>query len=298
MYGVKVRAKQTNEKREKIIKWGFDMKKNKYDKKFYDMEKKIDFNSKYIEVKAMINLYKTLKKTGNLHLIEKYSLRFEHYILTLSTFSNDFQEMLIKNVISLFNKEYLIMFFIRSLTVELTLGNLDLINIYMKSFIDTKLIKDIKFNKKAYIVTLLDGKTIKFSQLLENKKQIEETVGQCHNFCHLLMKTQAKDRDDVYSVTILEKDFCNRERYHTFLLVDGYIRDFSRNIVMKFEDYKKIYSFKILLFISSKQLFKNLEIKEKKSVEFKESTKCDILKYAIDKQLKKEAKNIQGAYYE
>lgn len=274
------------------------MKKNKYDKKFYDMGKKIDFNSKYIEVKAMINLYKTLKKTGNLHLIEKYSLRFEPYILTLSTFSNDFQERLIKNVINLFNKEYLIMFFIRSLTVELTLGNLDLINIYMKSFIDTKLIKDIKFNKKAYIVTLLDGKTIKFSQLLENKKQIEETVGQCHNFCHLLMKTQAKDRDDVYSVTILEKDIYNRERYHTFLLVDGYIRDFSRNIVMKFEDYKKIYSFKILLFISSKQLFKNLEIKEKKSVEFKESTKCDILKYAIDKQLKKEAKNIKGAYYE
>lgn len=274
------------------------MKKNKYDKKFYDMEKKIDFNSKYIEVKAMINLYKTLKKTGNLHLIEKYSLRFEPYILTLSTFSNDFQERLIKNVINLFNKEYLIMFFIRSLTVELTLGNLDLINIYMKSFIDTKLIKDIKFNKKAYIVTLLDGKTIKFSQLLENKKQIEETVGQCHNFCHLLMKTQAKDRDDVYSVTILEKDIYNRERYHTFLLVDGYIRDLSRNIVMKFEDYKKIYSFKILLFISSKQLFKNLEIKEKKSVEFKESTKCDILKYAIDKQLKKEAKNIKGAYYE
>ena len=139
------------------------MKKNKYDKKFYDMEKKIDFNSKYIEVKAMINLYKTLKKTGNLHLIEKYSLRFEPYILTLSTFSDDFQEMLIKNVISLFNKEYLIMFFIRSLTVELTLGNVDLINIYMKSFIDTKLIKDIKFNKKAYIVTLIDGKTIKFS---------------------------------------------------------------------------------------------------------------------------------------
>lgn len=274
------------------------MKKNKYDKKFYDMEKKIDFNSKYVELKAMINLYNALKKTGNLNLIQIYSLNFEPYILTLSTFSNDFQEMIIKNVISLFNKEYLIMFFIRSLTVELTLGNPDLIDTYMKSFVATKLIKDIKLNKKVYEITLLDGKTIKFTKILENKKQIEETVGQCHNVCYHLIKTQAKDRDDVYSVTILEKDFCNRERYHTFLLIDGYIRDFSRNILMKFEDYKKIHNFKVLLCISSKQLLKNIEIKEIKSEEFKESKKCDILKYAIDKQLKKEAKNIKGAYYE
>ena len=265
------------------------MKKNKYDKKFYDMEKKIDFNSAYLLLKATINLYKILKNTGNLNLIEKYPLK-SAYILNLSTLSKEMQEMIIKNVISLFNKQYLFMFFIMSLTNEFTLGNMNLVEIYMKSFVATGLIKDIKLNKEVYVITLLDGKKIKFKNILENKKQIDDCSGQCHGFSYYLLKTQAKDRDDIYSVTILEKDIFNRERYHTFLLVNDYVRDFSRNILMKFEDYKKIHDFKVLLCISSKQLLKNLEIKERKNAEFKESTKCDILKYAIDKQMKKEKK--------
>lgn len=176
----------------------------------------------------------------------------------------------------------------RCLTVKLTLKNDELINLYMKSFIATKLIKDINLKGDVFTLTLLDSKKITFSREWDTKKQIDETMGECHNFCYFLMKNYAKDRNDVYSVTILEKDVYNKDRYHTFLLINGYVRDYSRNICIKYEDYKKVHNFKVLLCISSKQLFKNIAIKESKSDEFKNSNTSEILRYAIHKQMKKE----------
>lgn len=263
---------------------------NKYDKKFYDTEKKINFNSKYLELKVMSNLYKVLKNTGNLNLIKSYSLKTEPYILTLSSFPKKVQEMIIKDVIGLLNKERLIMFFMVRLTNMLTLKNEELINLFMKSLIATKLIKDIKLIEDVFIMTLLNDEKIKFSCEWENKEQIEETKSECHNFCYYIMKNYTKDRSDVFSVTILEKGIYSEPRYHTFLLIDGFVRDYSRNICIKYEDYKKIHNFKVLLFIPSNQLFKNIENKERRDKEFKDSNICKILKCAMDKQMKKDKK--------
>lgn len=264
---------------------------NKYDKQFYEIEKKQSILYKYKKLKTNINLYKSLVSTGNIALIKKGSSKIAFYILFLAALDDDLQEKIIANIMNFDNKTDLIMFFMASLTRALTYNeNIENINMIMNSFKKTQLIKNIRLEYDVFYLTMLDGKEISFSKVWDNASDMDKASKECHNFSYYILETTAKDRNDIYSVTILEKDIYNKDRYHTFLLSDGCIVDYARNICMEYDDYKKIHKFKTLQSIPSNQLFKNIEAKEKRDKEFENSNICKILKCAMDKQMKKDKK--------
>lgn len=58
---------------------------------------------------------------------------------------------------------------------------------------------------------------------------------------------------------------------------------------MKFEDYKKLFKPKIIMFVKGTTMLKNIEKIERRDKDFhKLNNYCKVLKYSIRKQMKKE----------
>lgn len=199
-----------------------------------------------------------------------------------------FVEWMKINILPKLNKGALISLFIENLTNNLIVEDLEAINQLMESFKLTGLIKNIKLEKKVFHMTLLNGKIVKFTKRLDDIEQVKQYRCNCHSVSYQYFSRMFLDDTETYCVTIMEKGLYNKDRYHTFLLHDGIVHDLSRNFAMKYDDYKELFNFKILNFVNGRQMLKNIERLKNKDLEFKKSNVCDVLKYAMHKQLKKE----------
>lgn len=268
------------------------MKKNKYDKKFHSVEnERIITKYQKLSLAASVKFY----VLSNYRVEDLYNLLSSdsHETLVYSFFELDnrpikFVEWMKTNILPKLNKRALISLFIQNLTNNLVVENLEAINQLMKSFKLTGLIRDIKLVKNIFYITLLNGKTVRFTKRLDDLEQIKQYSCNCHNVSYQYFNRMFLDDMETYCVTIMEKGVYNKDRYHTFLLHDGIVHDLSRNFVMKYDDYKELFNFKIINFVNGRQMLKNIENLKNRNLEFKQSDMCDVLKYAIHKQLKKE----------
>ena len=106
--------------------------------------------------------------------------------------------------------------------------------------------------------------------------------------CHAFTEAACAEYDNVYATTVIMKNHFGKPYYHSFVIKDGLVHDFAQNIVMSFENYKKLFGCKIIMIVEGKQLLKNIERLKERDVEYKENEMCDVLKYAMHKQMKKE----------
>ena len=81
------------------------------------------------------------------------------------------------------------------------------------------------------------------------------------------------------------------KQYHTFVLCNNIVNDFAHNIVMSFDNYKLLYNPNIVSFASAKKAFRDIEKLKNKDSEFNDGN-CELLNYAIHKQLRKKNKKL------
>lgn len=265
---------------------------NKYDKKFHSVENE-----------RITTKYQKLSLAASVKFYALNNYRIEDLSNLLSSDSNEtlvynffeldnrplkFVEWMKINILPKLNKGALISLFIQNLTNNLIAEDIETINYLMESFKLTGLIKNIKLEKNVFYMTLLNGKIVKFTKRLDDIEQVKQYRCNCHSVSYQYFSRMFLDDIETYCVTIMEKGLYNKDRYHTFLLHDGIVHDLSRNFAMKYDDYKELFNFKILNFVNGRQMLKNIENLKNRDLEFKKSNVCDVLKYAMHKQLKKE----------
>lgn len=267
---------------------------NKYDKKFHSIENE-RITTKCQKLSLAISLkFRILNIYGRKNLSQVYSFNSNETLvynfLTLEKHSKDFIEWMKKNILSKLNKEALISLFIQNLTSRLIVEDEESINKLMESFKLTGIIRDIKLVKNVFYITLLDGRIVKFTKRLDDLEQVKQYSCNCHSVSYQYFSNMHSDDNETYCVTIIEKGLYNKDRYHTFLLCNGIVHDLARNFVMKYDDYKELFNFKIIMFVKGRQMLSNIENFKNNDPEFKESNTCEVLKYAMRKQMKKEKK--------
>lgn len=236
---------------------------NKYDKKFHSVENE-SVNTKYkkLSLASRVRFY-MLNNYGVKYLPELMSYdnneTLVYNFFALEKQPSKFVDWMKTNILHKLNKQALISLFIQNLTNNLVAKDLETINQLMESFKLTELIKNIKLEKDVFYMTLLDGRTIKFTKRLDNVEQVKQYMCNCHNASYQYFSRMFLDDTETYCVTIIEKGLYNKDRYHTFLLNNGIVHDLSRNFVMKYDDYKELFDFKILNFIKGRQMLKNIE---------------------------------------
>ena len=265
---------------------------NKYNKKFHSVEnERIITKYQKLSLAASVKFY----VLSNYRVEDLYNLLSSdsHETLVYSFFELDnrprkFVEWMKTNILPELNKGALISLFIQNLTNNLIAEDIETINYLMESFKLTGLIKNIKLEKNVFHMTLLNGKIVKFTKRLDDIEQVKQYRCNCHSVSYQYFSRMFLDDVETYCVTIIEKGLYNKDRYHTFLLHDGIVHDLSRNFAMKYDDYKELFNFKILNFVNGRQMLKNIENLKNRDLEFKKSDICDVLKYAMHKQMKRE----------
>lgn len=261
--------------------------KDKYDKCYYENEGK---NLKVENIKAEL-----LKLKYYIHVLNKAGFNDFKVVLgsninciaiMLSMMNDYWQKWIVNNVINCVNKETLILTYINQLNCLLSIQDYNKIDIVINSFKKSGIIKDIKLNKNKdmFILQTLDDQYIKFTSEFRNEQDVKTANRHCHGFTEAAIKQY----DNIYAITVIMKNYFGKSYYHSFVVKDGIVHDFAQNTVMSFENYKKLFGCKIIMSIEGKQLLKNIERLKERDVEYKENKLCDVLKYAMYKQIKKE----------
>lgn len=269
---------------------------NIYDKHFYNNELRYNKYTKIEFFKLIFKLYKYLllkKDIKNIKEINYFTNEKSDIteivpliLFNLCYIDKCLVDWIRNNIINKLNKSSVMLLFIQNLCNQITTNNNDILNLLIESFKLTGLIKDIEYNGKSFILTTVDNETIKFSNQLKDIEQIKKYSGICHQISYEYFIDNPNDNISSF-ITILEKNLTNQPRYHSFLLYKNSINDLSRNIHIKFEDYIKLFNPNVILNIKGQDLVKRIEELNNTDNEFKTSTKCDGLKYAILKELKR-----------
>lgn len=270
---------------------------NKYDKHFYNNELKYNKYTNIRFFKLVFKLYKYLLLKGDIKNIKEINYFTNkkaniNEIIPLILFNLCFvDEELVKwikeNIISKLDTGAVMTLYIQNLCNQVTTKNSKILNTLMESFKKTGLINDIKYNEKLFSLITLDNETIKFTNQLNDVEQMRDYSGICHQISYEYLEHNPNDSITSF-ITIIEKGLTNNRRYHSILLYKTNINDLSRNIHIKFEDYIKLFKPKIVLNINGQELVKKIEELNNTDNEFKTSTKCNGLKYAMRKELKRD----------
>lgn len=128
---------------------------------------------------------------------------------------------------------------------------------------------------------------MKFTSINDDPEQIDEANGQCHGITYFILKENKCKK--MYAVTILMDNLFGDKQYHTFIVYNNIVNDFAHNIVMNFDNYKKLYKPEIISYTSAKKVYRDIEKLNGKDDTFTNG-RCELLNYAIHKQLRKETK--------
>lgn len=247
--------------------------------------------SKLKRKKFEIILYKYfLESYGFKGFVESYKIKDEDFakeiIIGINFFNKDIQKWVRENILNRLNSKDIIGRFITNLTNSVTTNDEKMAELFAECFVKTKLIKGISCEDGIFKIKTLEGRTIKFSKRLNSKEEIDMMRGHCHQIMHDYFK-KFQDDNDSYCMTILDRGLYGEPMYHSFLLYHDMVNDYARNFIMSWEDYKYLFNPEVIMCIPGKQLLSNLEKLNKKDQDFKDSKMCEVLKYAINRQLKK-----------
>lgn len=265
---------------------------NKYDKHFYQNEKKYNNKSELkctlLELKYFL---KVISETGLKNAKYVAGSDIATIAAILSRLDEDLQKYVIDNILSKVCKETLLIIYVNMLTNYLTSKKYEQIDVVMKSFKLSGLIKDIELGEKkaAFQIQTLDDKLIQFNNALDTEEDIKFNYRNCHAATELALKQLSKE-NEIYGATLVMNNVFNTPYYHSVIVYNGTVNDFAKNIVMDFEDYKYLFGGKVIMMVEGKQLLRNIERLKERDVEFKNNKKCDVLNYAMHKQMKNIAK--------
>ena len=191
-------------------------------------------------------------------------------------------------------KNYLYGLFIQTICNNLLRGDEEHLNIFLDSFIKSGLADDTRViasdKQDVFLLTLPDGRKIKFSNVPLPKDLIDEYRGNCHAVISSWMRLYKKDHN--VSV-VLEPNPIYGNFYHSFVVENGDIIDLSHNIMMRYEDYLQLVKPKVLVYEDSRVLLNKMQKLEDNDVAFRECDYVDILKYGMNQQLIKKRKKIK-----
>lgn len=262
--------------------------KNKYDDFFFKTEKKYVLirNLKLLNIanKIIIESFLKSKKRYN---TSKWHALFDRWMFGYSTFDEKTKKIIDDNIFKKLNPVNLINIFMLCLTDSITHQD-EYLNIYINSFIQSGLIKNLTYNKNKNFFTLTtnNDEIIKFSNLIEDINQLKNNRGSCHSLVKfLLIDDNPNNLENLYGVTIITTNFFNKPQYHSFVVKDNYVYDFAHNINISFDDYKKLYNPKIIYKVTKNDLIKSIRHYNETDPDFSNSKGPDFLKCAMHKQM-------------
>lgn len=265
---------------------------NKYDRYWHSTEGLHLKLSKLKRKKFEIILYKYFfENYGFKGLVDSLKIKDEDFakeiIIGINFFNEDIQKWVRENILNKLNSKDIICRFIINLTNSFTKNDEKLATQFAECFVKTKLIKGITCEDGIFKIKTLDGRIVKFSKRLNSEEEINKMRGHCYQIIHDYFK-KFQDDNDSYCMTILDRGLYGEPMYHSFLLYHGIVNDYARNFIMSWEDYEYLFEPEVIMCIPGKQLLGNLERLNKKDKDFNDSKMCAVLKYALNKQMKKE----------
>lgn len=189
-----------------------------------------------------------------------------------------------KNILDKLNPKFLLEKYIRQICLQLKRKNYEENNNLLKSLIYSELVKNaelIKSEKQDYItLTLKDNSKVKFTYIPLEENLTNEYNGHCHEVTEYFVKDKSNKRR---AVCLLNKNEFFGKYYHSFVVEDDVVFDFSHNFIMSYENYIKVFKPKILIDEIGKELIKNIE-KMQNNKKFIDSDWCDLLLYTVSKK--------------
>ena len=253
---------------------------NRYDKYFWEFEQKHKEKSKLIntELERQYNSRNFNEFFGKDYL-ESICLNFHLY-------NTELKNWVIYDVLPHITKETLISCYLIKLTDALMLKEEGKINSIMTSFREIGLIKDIELKENKIILTTKNNEVVKFKSLFNDKKGRNEFRSRCHSGCEFLINNHQSLKDDSAIITLMDTFIGKYPIYHSIILSKGkYVIDPARNLVMKLEDYKKLFKLDIIMSVDREKMLEEINRLQENDDDFNQSNLNNVLKLAINRQI-------------
>ena len=254
---------------------------NKYNKYFWNFEQKNKDKAKSINMllKEQFNSKVSNRMSGSDYL--------ESICLNYHLYNNNLKEWVICEVLPHFSEETLISCYLIELADALMLKEEGKINSIMTSFKEIGLIKDIQLKENKIILTTMNNEIVKFKSLFNDEEGRNEFRSRCHSGCEFLINNHESLKDNSAIITLKDKFIDKYPIYHSIILSKGkYVIDPARNLVMKLDDYKKLFSLDIIMCIDRKTMLEEIEKLQENDDDFNKSNLNNVLKLAMYKQMK------------
>lgn len=253
---------------------------NKYDKGFWEFEQQYKEQAQLIdsELRKQYSLKISNNDVDN-DYIRSICLNFHLYSFQL-------KEWILKTVFSYFTKETLIACYLIHLTDALMLNDKEKLLLLKSSMKQIGLIKDIKLQHNKIILITKDNQVIKLQNLFNEEKVRNEFNNRCHSGCEFLIRNYTDLSDGASIITIQDRFIDKNPMYHSVILTKNeYIVDPARNMIMKLDDYKKLFNPQIIMCMSREQMINEIETLKEIDEEFNKSELNNVLKLAINTQI-------------
>lgn len=251
---------------------------NKYNKYFWEFEQKHKEKAKLIN-EELNKQYENINYVFEKDYLTSICLNFHLY-------NNELKKWVLYEVLPHFTKETFISYYLMKLTDALMLKDEKKINSIMSSFKEIGLIKDIELRGNKIILITNDDNVVKFKNLFNDEVVRKEFKNRCHSGCEFIIKNEDSLSQDSYIITIRDRFIEKTPMYHSVILSKkGYIIDPARNMIMKLEDYKKLFKPYSIMCISREQMLEEIEKLQETDEEFNQSKLNNVLKLTINRQI-------------
>lgn len=254
---------------------------NKYDNGFWEFEKR------YKERAQKIN--ELLEEQFKLRILDNNfdgdylnSICFNFHL-----YNPNLKKWIKTNVFSNFTEQTIISCYLLRLTDALMLNETNKINSLINSFKSTDLIKDIKINNNKIILITNNKDKIKIKNVFDFEDIRHQFSGRCHSGCEYLIINDPKLKNNSQIITLRDRYIGKFPIYHSVILFKNkYIIDPARNLIMSFSDYKKLFNLDIIMIVDRKTMLQEIEELKEKDSDFNQSSMNNVLKLAINRQIK------------
>ena len=255
---------------------------NKYNKYFWEFEQKNKDNARSINT----SLNKQFNsKDPNEIFGRDY---FESICLNYHLYNNDLKEWVKREVLPHFTEETLISCYLIKLTDALMLKEEGKPNSIMNSFREIGLIKDIELKEDKIILTTKNNEVVKFKSLFNDEEGRNQFRSRCHSGCEFLIRNHETLKKGSAIITLRDSFIGKYPIYHSIILSKRkYIIDPARNLVMKLDDYKRLFKLDIIMCIDRETMLEEIDRLKETDSDFNKSNLSNVLKLAMHKQMKK-----------
>lgn len=191
------------------------------------------------------------------------------------------QDYIRKKVFNKLNKNALYNLLLRRSDAMLLGKYYDLLDGLLKSFILIEFINDASLSddKSGIQIILNDGTKIRYKNIDLDRKTILQANGECHSIVFTMLEEMNKMNVDCSAAVVMEDRPLFGKLYHSVIIKNNIMYDFSHNIMMKFDDYVRLINPKIILYEDKDTILDNIN-----ALNENKSKYAPLLKYAIERQ--------------